>query len=208
MPPKPKFTREEIIEAALKIAANKGMKAVTSRELGATLGSSARPIFTAFKNMDEVLDEVRKAAFERFYEYTNSAVDFTPMFKQVGLQMIRFADEQPKLYRLLFMSENAEARSFDDVFVSLGELGVQCVEAIMRDYDMSRADAMLLFSHSWVYTYGIGSLIASGTCRFEQQQIQDMLSQNFVATLTLIKSGRVNNCITIPQKNDDNTKGK
>ncbi len=208
MPPKPKFTREEIIEAALKIASNKGMKAVTSRELGAVLGSSARPIFTAFKNMDEVLDEVRKAAFERFYEYTNSAVEFTPMFKQVGLQMIRFAAEQPKLYRLLFMSENAEARSFDDVFASLGELGVQCVETIMRDYDMSREEAMLLFSHTWIFTFAVGSLISAKTCRFDDQQIEDMLSQDFVAMLTLIKSGRVNNCTTIPTKIDDNMKGK
>lgn len=200
MPPKPKFTREEIIEAALKIAADKGLKALTSRELGAALGSSARPIFTAFKNMDEVFAEVRKAALERFEEYIKKTEGFTPIFKQVGLQMILFALEQPKLYRLLYMSEISESRTFDDVFANLGSVADRCVEVIQQDYALSREDAMLLFRHTWIYTYGVGALIATGMCRFSQDEIQDMLSREFVAMLTLIKSGRANSCTTIPEK--------
>ncbi|MBQ9948530.1 MAG: TetR/AcrR family transcriptional regulator [Oscillospiraceae bacterium] len=200
MPPKPKFTKEQIVEAALKIAADRGLKALTSRELGAELGSSARPIFTVFNSMDEVLAEVRKAALARFEAYAEKAKEFTPVFKQVGLQMIMFATEQPKLYRLLFMSEKPEARNFEDVFANLGDVAVQCVDAIKRDYDMSHDEAMMLFQHSWIYTYGVGALIASGMCRFTQDEVQDMLSREFVAVLTLIKSGRANNCTTIPEK--------
>ena len=54
MPPKPKFTREEIVAAALELVSEKGMSALTSRDLGARLGSSARPIFTVFNSMEEV----------------------------------------------------------------------------------------------------------------------------------------------------------
>lgn len=200
MPPKPKFTREEVIEAALKIAADKGMKALTSRELGKALGSSARPIFTLFKNMNEVFSEVRKAALLRFNNYAKKAESFTPVFKQVGLQMILFATEQPKLYRLLFMSENSEARTFEDIFATLGDVAVLCIEVIQRDYDLSYEDAMLLFRHTWIYTYGVGALIATGTCHFNPDEIQDMLSREFVAMLSLIKSGRANNCTTVPEK--------
>lgn len=39
MPPKPRFTREEIV-AALDIVSRKGIEALTARELGETLGSS------------------------------------------------------------------------------------------------------------------------------------------------------------------------
>ena len=35
MPPKPKFTREEIVAAALELVSAKGMEALTSRDLGA-----------------------------------------------------------------------------------------------------------------------------------------------------------------------------
>lgn len=54
MPPKAKFTKEEIVEAALGIAHESGFDALTARTLGERLGSSARPIFTVFKSMDEV----------------------------------------------------------------------------------------------------------------------------------------------------------
>lgn len=200
MPPKPKFTREEIIDAALKIAADRGLKALTSRELGAALGSSARPIFTVFKNMDEVFDEVRKAALAHFDEYAKKAEHYTPVFKQVGLQMILFATEQPKLYRLIYMSEKPEAQTFDDVFPYLGNMAVVCVEAIQKDYGLNYDEAMLLFKNIWIYTYGVGALIATGMCSFSDDEIQDMLSREFVAMLTLIKTGRSNNCTTIPEK--------
>lgn len=200
MPPKPKFTREQIVEAALQIAADRGLKALTSRELGAALGSSARPIFTVFKNMEEVYAEVRKAALARFGEYAKKAESYTPVFKQMGIQMIMFAVEQPKLYRLLYMSEKPEAKCFEDVFANLGTAAVQCVDVIQRDYALSYDDAMLLFKHTWTFTYGVGALIASGMCHFPPDEVQDMLSREFVAMLTLIKSGRANNCTTVPEK--------
>ena len=200
MPPKPKFTKEEIVDAALKIAADRGLKALTSRELGKELGSSARPIFTVFNSMDEVFVEVRKAALACFDEYADRAKEYTPIFKQIGLQMILFAMEQPKLYRLLYMSEKPEAKVFDDVFKNLGGVAVLCVEAIENDYGLSRDDAMLFFKHIWIYTYGIGSLIATGVCSFTEQEIQDMLSREFVAMLNLVKSGKFKDCTTIPQK--------
>lgn len=200
MPPKAKFTREEIIEAALDLAAEKGIRALTARELGAALGTSSRPIFTVFENMEEVLREVRKAALFRFNEYAKKAEQFTPVFKQVGLQMIMFACEQPKLYRLLFMSEKLEAQTFDDVYNNLGEVAPLCLEVIQHDYALSYESAMLLFKQIWIYTYGVGALIATGMCHFSAEEIQDMLSREFVAMLMLIKSGKAESCTTIPVK--------
>lgn len=200
MPPKPKFTKEEVIAAALDIVAVKGIEGLTSRELGAALGSSARPIFTVFKNMDELYAEVRKAAMKRFDDYAKKAENFTPVFKQVGLQMILFAEEQPKLFRLLFMSENAEISSFEDVFSILGNTAVMCIDALCRDYGLDRENAMLLFMHSWIYTYGVGVLIASKVCSFTEKEVSDMLSQEFVGMLTLIRSGKANSCTTVPEK--------
>ena len=109
MPPKPKFTKEEIVAAALELVSEKGIEALTARELGVRLGSSARPIFTVFNSMEEVQEEVRAAALKRFESYAEKAMHYTPVFKQVGMQMILFAMEEPKLYQLVYMSENAGA---------------------------------------------------------------------------------------------------
>jgi len=200
MPPKAKFTREEIIEVALSLAADKGIRGLTARELGAALGVSTRPIFTAFENMEEVLSEVRKAALAKFEEYARKAQEFTPVYKELGLQMVRFAAEQPKLYRLLFMTEKPEAKSFDDVFVNLGDMATLCVEVIQHDYELDYENARLLFQHNWIHTYAVGALIAAGVCRFTEKEIQDMLSREFVAMLMLIKSGKAQSCTTVPEK--------
>ena len=188
MPPKPKFTREEIIDAALKIVAEKGESALTAKELGDALGSSARPIFTVFSGMNEVRDEVIKAAMRRFECFANQKVQKVPLFKQVGMQMVMFGCKEPKLYQLLFMRENKNAGNFDDVFITLGTTAEVCIDLIKKEYDLSETLAKKLFENVWIYTFGIGALCATGFCNFSEEKLGEMLSTEFNAIMLLIKS--------------------
>ena len=199
MPPKPKFTKEEIVAAALELASEKGIEALTARELGVRLGSSARPIFTVFNSMEEVQVEVRAAALKRFESYAEKAMHYTPVFKQVGMQMILFAIEEPKLYQLVYMSENAGATDFEGITQRLGDVAQLCVDVIRRDYGLSEKDAKALFEHVWIYTFGIGALCATGMCRFSQDEIIQMLGQDFMAMLFYAKSGRMSMPTPIPK---------
>ena len=197
MPPKPKFERREIVEAALDLVSRRGPEALTARNLGERLGSSARPIFTVFQGMDELRQEVRTAAMARFEAYGDRAPKDAPEFKRAGVQMLLFAQEEPKLYQLLFVNSSREAASFADVFGELGPMAERCVEAIRRDYALSDGDARLLFEHVWIYTFGLGTLCAGGT-RFSQEQLQGMLSTSFRALLTLAKTGQLRETGTKP----------
>ena len=199
MPPKPKFTKEEIVAAALELVSEKGIEALTARELGVRLGSSARPIFTVFNSMEEVQEEVRAAALKRFESYAEKAMHYTPVFKQVGMQMILFAMEEPKLYQLVYMSENAGATDFEGITQQLGDVAQLCVDVIQRDYGLSAEDAKTLFEHVWIYTFGIGTLCATGMCRFSQDEIIQMLGQDFMAMLFYAKSGRLNIPTPVPK---------
>lgn len=115
MPPKAKYTREEIVQIALDLVSEKGIGALNARNLGAAMGTSTRPVFTAFKNMNELTEEVKIAAMHRFDEYAKNDPEIgVPAFKNVGLQMILFATEQPKLFQLLYMTENEQSVSFDN----------------------------------------------------------------------------------------------
>ncbi|MGN0655350.1 MAG: TetR/AcrR family transcriptional regulator [Ruminiclostridium sp.] len=186
MPPKPKFTREQVISTALEIAAEKGIESLTSRELGTALGSSARPIFTLFRNMEELNAEVRAAAIRLFEETAYKADDSLPPFKRVGMSMIRFAAEKPKLFRLLYMTENGEKTDFDDMFLYLGSMAQFCVETIERDYELDETQAKELFRHLWIFTYGVGALIATGACNFTEIEASHMLSREFLAYIKLM----------------------
>ena len=193
MPPKPEFTREEIIQAALTIVSQKGADALTAREVGEQLGSSARPIFTVFKNMEELQAEVRQAAMERFEARVAQTEPGIPLFKQVGIQMVTFGVQEPKLYQLLFMQEHGEAATFDDVFGQLGGTAERCIAAICQDYGLDAQDARTLFENVWIYTFGIGALCATRVCRFSPEQLGQMLTTEFQAMLLLVKSGKLRN---------------
>ena len=190
MPPKAKFTKEQITKAALGVVSEKGAQALTAKELGAALGTSTTPIFTVFNSMQEVQDAVMLAAMERFEEYAHKAAHLGPVFKQVGMQMILFAKEEPKLYQLIFMSSISEAQTFDDIYAHLGSLADECLNVLQKDYDLSKDNAKTLFEHVWIHTFGIGALCATGMCDFSHEQIVQMLTQDFTAMMMLMKSGK------------------
>lgn len=192
MPPKTKFTKEQITKAALGVVSEKGAQALTAKELGAALGTSTTPIFTVFNSMQEVQDAVMLAAMERFEEYAHKAAHLGPVFKQVGMQMILFAKEEPKLYQLIFMSSISEAQTFDDIYARLGSVADECLDVLQKDYDLSKDNAKTLFEHVWIHTFGIGALCATGMCDFSHEQIAEMLTQDFTAMMMLMKSDKSN----------------
>lgn len=192
MPPKAKFTKEQITKAALGVVSEKGAQALTAKELGAALGTSTTPIFTVFNSMQEVQDAVMLAAMEQFEEYAHKVSYMGPVFKQVGMQMILFAKEEPKLYQLIFMSSINEAQTFDDIYARLGSVADECLDVLQKDYDLNKDNAKTLFEHVWIHTFGIGALCATGMCDFSHEQIAEMLTQDFTAMMMLMKSGKSN----------------
>ena len=184
MPPKPKFSKEEIIDAALDIVSRDGVAALTARELGEKLGCSSSPIFTVFKSMDEVMQAIRVEAMRRYDKYVSRARDYYPSFKAIGILMLRYAKEQPKLFQLLFMAENSQARRFEDVFDSLGETAKLCIEFVMNDYGLTAEKARFLFQYVWTFTYGVSAMSATGMCDFSEDELISMLGNEFMAVMS------------------------
>ena len=192
MPPKVRFAKEQITQAALAVVSQKGVQALTAKELGTALGTSTTPIFTVFSSMQEVHDTVKDAAMAKFEEYADKLEPSQPIFKQVGMQMILFAKEEPKLYQFLFMSPNEDAQNFDDIYCRIGPTATECIRVIGQEYGLNVADAKVLFEHVWIHTFGIGTLCAAGMCNFSVEKIFEMLSEDFIAMMMLIKSGKQN----------------
>lgn len=187
MPPKPKFTREEIIDRAVGLVAEKGIEALTARELGDALGSSSRPIFTAFRNMEEVEQAVRGEVMHRFEQFAADGDATMPHFKKIGMNTVRFAAAQPMLFKLLFMSEASAASGFDGVYPRLGKTADECISDIQNDYGLPKEEAQRLFESMWIYTFGIGALCAMKVCVFSEKELSAMLSYEFEALLLSAK---------------------
>ena len=140
--------------------------------------------------MEEVVKEVKKKAFEKYNNYVGKAFDYYPAFKQIGILMVNFAKEEPKIFKLLFMTESDEEFDITKMITTLGDLKDECLKVIMHDYSLTYDDAYLLFEHLWIYSYGLAALSATKKCNFSNEVIMDMLGTTFFAMVTLIKSGK------------------
>lgn len=160
MPPKMKFTREEIIAAALEIVREGGMTALTARNLASALGSSAKPVFGLFENMQQVQDEVVRAANHEYqgFLYTEMMRGIYKPYKASGMAYIAFARRSPELFKLLFMRDRsameqtqAEDESIEDI-----------IALISRNTGLSREDARLFHLEMWIFVHGIATMIVTG----------------------------------------------
>ena len=187
MPPKAKFTRDEIIEAALNIVKTDGFEALTSRALGTRLGSSARPIFTVFNNMDEVQQAVIKSAKTMYKEYVNKGLMEEHPFKSVGMQYIFFSVNEPKLFQLLFMTEQSQMPDLAGVLPLIEESYDKILLSIQEDYGINEFLAERLYHHLWIYTHGIATLCATKMCRFTGNEINSMITEVCTSILKNIR---------------------
>ncbi len=179
MPPKPRFTREEIVAAAFEIVRRDGESALTAREVGRQLGASSSPIFTVFRDMDELRCAVWRMAKERFDGYMAVAVGYSPEYKKRGMQWVRFAQEEPRLFRMLFMQQTGGRADFDGMMEHIPFGKASDIAIITRDYRADREQAERLFRHMWIYTYGLCVLCATGACAFSEEEVAAQLGGIF-----------------------------
>jgi len=191
VPPKAKFTKEEIIEAALEIVRNEGFAALTARALGARLGSSARPIFTVFQGMDEIRQAVVDKAKALYREYIKRGLSDTPAFKGVGTQYILFSIHEPKLFQLLFMKEHDDVPELSAVLPIIDENYEAILSSVRDGYNLSHETAEKLYRHLWIYTHGIAALCATKMCRFTGEEISVMMTEVFISLLNRLKEAEI-----------------
>lgn len=187
MPPKAKFSKNEMIQAALDIVEKNGIKSLTARSLGDKLGSSARPIFTVFDSMDDVIYEVTVSANNMYTQYVKEGLKEEIAFKGVGKAYIRFATNHPKLFQLLFMREQKEVPDLNSVLNVIETNYDEILNSVITSYGVKEEDARYLYQHLWVYTHGIASLLATGVCAFTADEVSRMLTEVFTGLLVNIK---------------------
>ena len=189
MPPKAKFTREEIIEAAFQITRTQGYDKITARELGKQLQSSARPIFTVFENMEEVKAAVIDRAKEVYGQYVADGLKQELAFKGVGMAYIKFSIKEPLLFQLLFMSAVPGDMSVESILPQIDASYEDILQSVQKYVD-SREAADMIYQHLWTYTHGIATMCATGLCSYSAEQIGERLTQIFTGLMMLEKGAK------------------
>ena len=90
MPPRTRYTRDDLLSAALALVRRDGMDALNARSLAHELGCSTQPLFREFDSMAEIKQEVYKRAFDVYSGYINESMSWDmPKYKSTGMAYIR-----------------------------------------------------------------------------------------------------------------------
>lgn len=174
MPPSVKFTKEEIVNAALQVVREKGTAALTTRQIAAVLGVSTRPIFTYFQNMQQVQEAVRQAAQALYHSYIKKGLEQVHPFIGLGEQYIRFATQEPGLYRLLFLplAPGSENKAMEEMERTQNLV----LEFLQQIYQLDEAAAKRFFRDVWLVAHSLAALIVTNCCPYSPEEIRQILT--------------------------------
>lgn len=173
MPPKVKFTKEQMVTCAVNLVRKSGAAGLTARALAAELGCSAKPIFGLFQNMDEVKGEVIRSAHALYQARLREAMreGRYPPYKASGIAYIQFAREEKELFKLLFMRDRTGEKPEDERAELLPILAL-----IMESLGLGEEDALRFHMEMWVYVHGVATMIATSYLDWEMEFISKILT--------------------------------
>lgn len=185
MPPKIRFTKEGIIGAALDITRRSGLGAVNARALAAEMGCSTQPLFREFNSVDEIHMAVDKRAREIYSARIKAAkTEDKPVYKAMGLAYIKFAKEEPELFKLIFMRDRSkdgtmnaqDDENADEIFRII---------AARTGFTLEKAREMHI--HLWIYVHGLAVMLATRYIEIDDAMLDSFLSLQFNAILRAMK---------------------
>ena len=177
MAPKNKFTKDEMVAAALRVVRAKGADGLTAKTIADELGTSTQPIFTAFGSMGGIRQAVYAAAVRVYDRYTNAGL------QEKITQYIRFAREEPELYRLLFLTQTQEFSAMQ----AMRHLQALVRPTLITVYHITEEEADFYFRNLWLVVHSLSTLIVTGDCPYRDQEIGQILTGFSLSTCKAIK---------------------
>ena len=169
MPKKPTTTKEAMIEGAFQLIREKGHEALTVRNLASFLGCSTQPIMYQFPNTDTLRDLTYQKADAYHSAYILAAGDLL----EIGLRYIRFAEEEPQLFRFLFQSGRFSGLSLEDLIRAPEVAGI--LSAVSAEEALTPEDAAAFFEPLAAVVHGYASLIANNAMNYDPDAIRNAL---------------------------------
>lgn len=184
MPTKIRISKDMILDAAFEIARQEGMEKLSNRELAKKLKCSIRPIYYQFENVEEMQKELYIKIEQYFYKFLlDNMVEGIPQYKQIGINYIRFAKKEKQLFQTLFMNSTGLT---PDAFVSKDGEDYKEIEKLIKiSTNLKEKEIKDFHTKMWIFCHGIATLVASGTVKLTDSQIQDLLSYEFQALMLL-----------------------
>lgn len=177
MSPIIKVQRDDIINKAFEVLKTEGIDSINARYLAKRLNCSVQPIFSNFKNMDDL----KQKAEEYFYDFIASLFDDSiPKYKQVGINYIKFANEEPIIFKILFLDKN----NLDKTLLESETESFKMIKSFISS-STKLEDVNDFHFQMWIFTHGLACLLASNNYNLSDDDISNLLSKQFKALIYL-----------------------
>ena len=162
--------REALVDAALRLIAEKGATGFTFAEAARAAGVSPAAPYRHFADRDALIAEIALRGYKLFQQqleraWNNGDPDPTTAFKAVGRAYLDFARSEPALYTAMFESGvayNATAelqRASDAAFETLRTATEAVISTLPKE---ERPPVARMNYHIWALSHGIADLFARG----------------------------------------------
>ena len=162
--------RDEIIDAATELLLESNQeKAVSIRSVSQRVGVTPPSIYLHFADKDALLDAVCGRYFERLDQVMQHVAAEQPTtidrLRAQGLAYVRFARENPELYRIAMMSEGQPGSDVDQALDAAAFVHMRdSVQALMDEGSYPRGDAgdvTVTALGLWTVAHGLAALFIS-----------------------------------------------
>lgn len=162
--------KQALIDAALKLIAEKGPAGFTFAEAARWAGVSPAAPYRHFRDRDELLADVARRGFELFADALQAAWDDGKpepfrAYDRVGRAYLHFARTEPAYYSAMFEAgvspdANPELRTAGDRAFNVLRSATESLVATLPP--KQRPPVMMMALHIWSMSHGIASLFARG----------------------------------------------
>lgn len=172
MPPKPKYTKEEIVETAFQIVRENGAEFLTARTIAEKLSTSPRPIFTAFEGMEDLKSAVISKCVDLYLKYCDDEKQLGKYteYKALGMAYIKLAKCEKNVFKLLFMRDTSNEKYAEQSLFKMG------TKSLNSQLNLNLNNAAKMHTEIWIWVHGIASLLATSYIELDFDTISDMLT--------------------------------
>ncbi len=153
--------RDQLIDAAERLFAERGQEGVSLRQLAAEVGISAMTPYRYFADKAAILSAVRARAFDRFADALETAFagpgGVAERAQAVGLAYVRFAFERPAAYRLMFDLRQPDEALYPDLVRALARARATLTAHVQAavDEELIAGDVELVGHAYWATLHGL-----------------------------------------------------
>lgn len=186
MPPKPKITKDMVIDAAFEVAREASGENINARTVAKKLNCSTQPVMYHFATIEELKQAVYTKLNRYHTEYLmNIQKPQHGVMLGVGLNYIRFAVEEPNLFRFLFQSGFAVENNLLEMIDS--EELVPVISAMQGAMGLSMAQTKKVFLTIALFAHGYASIIANNSLEYDEALIKSHLEQAYRGALLAVQ---------------------